>query len=222
MPSRSGPISWGAPCPASPPTSWQPSSGGAPCSSDASRPSEGLGPYYNATSCQSCHSTPASGGSSRLYRNFHLARFGDPTTRGGQVDLAAQISPILPSFGPSTPHPFATFSLNARRHPIPPTGPGGQPVQVAQRNALPLFGVGLFEFVTDATLVSLSDPEDLDGDGISGRFNRERGRMGRFGVKAQTPTIEGFVRGPLQNQMGITSNPLPAPLPPARAATGVG
>ena len=28
------------------------------------KPSEGLGPLYNATSCASCHSTPTTGGSS--------------------------------------------------------------------------------------------------------------------------------------------------------------
>ena len=36
-------------------------------------PEEGLGPFYNAVSCQSCHSKPVNGGAAALYRNFYLA-----------------------------------------------------------------------------------------------------------------------------------------------------
>ena len=170
------------------------------------KPSEGLGPFYNATSCASCHSTPVSGGSSKLYRNFYLARRGDPTTLGGQTDLPGLPSPVMPAFGPNGPHATARFSLQGGRVPIPATS-DGQSVQVAQRNALPLFGVGLFEFVSDATILALADPDDADADGISGRFNRDTAGIGRFGVKSQSNNIEAFTRPPLMNQMGITSDP---------------
>jgi CxxC motif-containing protein (DUF1111 family) len=171
------------------------------------RPSEGLGPFYNATSCQSCHSTPVTGGGAHLYRNFYLGRFGDPTTPGQQFDLPNQISAVVPAFGPALPHVLATFSLTRSRHVIPALGPGNQPVQTAQRNGLSLFGVGLFEDVSDATIAALSDPNDADSDGISGRMNTDRGDIGRFGVKAQSATISRFTRAPLMNQMGITTNP---------------
>ncbi|MCA9601851.1 MAG: hypothetical protein KC417_07500, partial [Myxococcales bacterium] len=63
-----------------------------------------------------------------------------------------------------------------------------------------------------------------DGDGISGRPNYDRGFVGRFGRKAQTVSIEGFIRGPLFNHIGITSNPLSnarkAELPVPSAAAG--
>ncbi|MGB1016400.1 MAG: di-heme oxidoredictase family protein, partial [Nannocystaceae bacterium] len=52
------------------------------------------------------------------------------------------------------------------------------------------------------------DEEDADGDGISGRANYDRGFVGRFGRKAQTVSIEGFIRGPLNNHLGITTDPL--------------
>ena len=84
---------------------------------------------------------------------------------------------------------------------------GGWPVVTAQRNAIPLFGTGLFEFVSDATIVANADPDDADGDGISGRYNTDFGDIGRFGVKAQSHNVERFTRGPLQNQMGITTDP---------------
>ena len=171
------------------------------------KPSGGLGPFYNTTSCRACHSTPVTGGGSHLYRNFYLGRFGDPTTPGQQFDLPNNISAVVPAFGRSISHVLADFSLTHERHPIPALGPGNLPVQLAQRNGLSLFGVGLFEDVTEATLLSLSDPNDSDQDGISGRVNTDLGSIGRFGVKSQSATIERFTRAPLMNQMGITSNP---------------
>ena len=170
------------------------------------KPSEGLGPLYNSTSCSSCHSTPTSGGSSKLYRNFYLARRGDPASAGGQFDLPDLPSPVIPAYGPNEPHKTAHFTLQGGRRPIPETS-GGLPVQVAQRNAIPIFGVGLFQLVSDTTIIGLSDPDDTDGDGISGRYNRDTSGIGRFGVKAQSNNIEAFTRPPLMNQMGITSDP---------------
>jgi CxxC motif-containing protein (DUF1111 family) len=67
--------------------------------------------------------------------------------------------------------------------------------------------VGLFEFVSDATILLRADPNDEDGDGISGRFNTDAGAIGRFGVKAQSNNVEVFTRAPLRNQMGITTEP---------------
>jgi len=166
------------------------------------KPSKGLGPLYNATSCSSCHSSPIAGGSSKLYRNFYLARAGNG---GFQRDLPGLPSPVVPAYGGTT-HAGTTFDLRNGRFVIPEEV-FGQPVLTAQRNGVPLFGVGLFEFITDETIMGLADPDDDDGDGISGRFNTDAGALGRFGVKAQSNNIELFTRAPLQNQMGITSNP---------------
>lgn len=166
------------------------------------RPSEGLGPMYNATSCLSCHSTPDVGGSAALYRNFYLLRVQFP---GGQSDLPGLLGPVVSAFG-VPPHSSAQFGLEGGRF-VMPQGYLGFPTVVAQRNALPIFGVGLFETVSNATITANADPEDADGDGISGRYNTVMGAIGRFGVKAQSNNIESFVRAPLQNQMGITTDP---------------
>ncbi len=91
---------------------------------------------------------------------------------------------------------------------------------IAQRNPIPLFGVGLIAELSSEEIIKREDPDDRDGDGISGRAHLLAGRdtdgdgridtydVGRFGVKAQTTSIEGFIRGPLYNHMGITSDPL--------------
>ncbi len=168
------------------------------------KPSEGLGPLYNATSCSSCHSTPAMGGSSELYRNFYIAVYG---TSPSSVlpGLPGTPSPVVPAFG-SGNGAFDPFTLEGGRLVIP-DNVIGFPVTSAQRNSIPVFGVGLFEFIDNNTILANSDPEDLDGDGISGRINRDAAGLGRFGVKSQSNNIELFTRAPLMNQMGVTSNP---------------
>jgi CxxC motif-containing protein (DUF1111 family) len=138
------------------------------------------------------------GGSAALYRNFYLAMW---TAGGPPAPLPGLPSAVVPSYGHGGDH-----GLEGGRTVIPADVLGAAPV-VAQRNALPLFGTGLFEFVADATLLALADPEDADGDGISGRYNTDNGALGRFGVKSQSNNVELFTRAPLRNQLGITSDP---------------
>ncbi len=159
-------------------------------------PSEGLGPLYNATSCESCHSDPVLGGGADLYRNFFMSAFN------GTDPLSGLPSVVIPAFGGTSlaqPH-----SLTRGRYSMSNV-PGL--VTIAQRNSIPLFGVGLFEFISNETILSNADPEDLDADGVSGRLNNDAAGVGRFGLKSQSNNIELFTRAPLMNQMGITSNP---------------
>ena len=166
-------------------------------------PEEGLGPLYNATSCASCHSTPAVGGSAQHYRNFYLGMFG---TAPSQLAFFELPSPVIPAFGPHDLGGSTQFDLEVGRFVIP-SDYFGNPVVVAQRNAIPIFGTGLFEFVNNGTILANTDPNDSNGDGISGRANFDFGDLGRFGVKAQSNNIERFTRPPLRNQMGITTDP---------------
>ncbi len=163
-------------------------------------PSQGLGPLYNATSCESCHSKPVMGGTADLYRNFYVAVIGNPPFQSNLPGLPSQ---VIPAFGSqATP----IFGLEGKRVEIVQTFEG-TPVVSAQRNSVPLFGVGLFEFISNATILANADPEDANGDGISGRHSGDAAGLGRFGQKAQSNNIEFFTRAPLKNQMGITSNP---------------
>ena len=88
----------------------------------------------------------------------------------------------------------------------------------------PVFGAGLIESIPEAAILANADPNDANGDGISGRPNwvvppawvpyTEPGsggeqRIGRFGRKAQTTSIlQQTVEAYLQD-MGITSDFLP-------------
>jgi CxxC motif-containing protein (DUF1111 family) len=157
------------------------------------RRSEGHGPDFNADSCKSCHSIPVSGGSSPLYRNFLLV---GRTVNGVMAPVLENGVPVARNFS----------YTRVAREPIPATADIR-----AQRNAPPMFGLGVLERIDDFDVVVYNDPNDADGDGISGRVNLEFGNLGRFGYKAQSRSVEGFTRGPLFNHMGITTNPLTAP-----------
>lgn len=163
-------------------------------------PSQGLGPLYNATSCESCHNKPVLGGTADLYRNFYVAAIGNPPFQSNLPGLPSQ---VIPAFGSqATP----LFQLEGKRVELLQEFEGS-PVISAQRNSVPLFGVGLFEFVSNAAILANADPEDADLDGISGRHSGDAAGLGRFGLKAQSNNIEFFTRAPLKNQMGITSDP---------------
>lgn len=161
-------------------------------------PEEGLGPFFNATSCTACHSTPVVGGSAPTYRNFFFAAVGAPGSQG----------PIWDPPLPSIVMPAYALPGNPRPSFPDPSQVGNNPVTVTQRNAPPQLGVGLFERISNSTIFANADPDDADGDGISGRFNTDGvGNLGRFGFKAQANFLEAFLRGASNNQMGITTDP---------------
>lgn len=156
---------------------------------------DGLGPAFNVTFCGACHEKPNTGGSAGLYRNFFLTgrRFPDgafvPGTSAGKSGGVIRMYDHAPG-RPARPEVPATTNV------------------IAQRNAIPFYGVGLLAELDGKEILKRADPNDKDGDGISGRPNWDRGFVGRFGRKAQTVSIEGFIRGPLFNHMGITTDPL--------------
>ncbi|NVJ12637.1 hypothetical protein HV826_00475 [Myxococcus sp. AM010] len=151
-------------------------------------PEEGLGPSFNVASCVNCHEKPVVGGGAGRYRNFLLV--GQTLPDGSFVPTGVNgVQPHFTLEGVRRPTDDATNTL-------------------ATRNPIPFFGVGLLAEIPDEVILRNADPDDSDGDGISGRPNYDRGFVGRFGRKSQTVSIEGFIRGPVFNHMGLTSNPL--------------
>jgi CxxC motif-containing protein (DUF1111 family) len=156
---------------------------------------EGLGPAFNVTFCASCHEKPVVGGSAGLYRNFNLA---------AMVDASGGYFPSLSAGDAKGVLRIYHYGEGEYSRPAIPDTTNW----FAQRNAIPFFGVGLLAELPESEILSRADPDDRDGDGISGRPNYDRGFVGRFGMKAQTVSIEGFIRGPLKNHAGITTDPL--------------
>ncbi|MFV0474166.1 MAG: di-heme oxidoredictase family protein [Pikeienuella sp.] len=93
----------------------------------------------------------------------------------------------------------------------PGYGPLGAEAMLSPRVAPQMIGLGLLEAVPEADILALADPDDADGDGVSGKpqivWSRVLGgaRLGRFGVKAAAATIREQSADAFSVDMGISS-----------------
>jgi CxxC motif-containing protein (DUF1111 family) len=155
---------------------------------------EGLGPAFNGTSCAVCHNVPVVGGAGVIGE----IRAAGRDANGRPVALSPDGETLFQLF--STP-------LHGCQVQLPP-----EAVIIARRIPIPLFGAGLVEAIADETILALADPEDLNGDGVSGRAAIVRDlvtgdhRVGRFGWKAQHATLMAFGADAYRNEMGITND----------------
>lgn len=94
-------------------------------------------------------------------------------------------------------------------------GPLGSDTRSSLRHTPSLVGMGLLELIEQSDLDQLADPDDRDGDGISGRVNyvwdpeTKTTRPGRFGLKANQPSVRVQVAGALAGDMGLSSPVFP-------------
>lgn len=83
--------------------------------------------------------------------------------------------------------------------------------QLSVRVAPVMIGMGLLEAIPEADLLALADPEDKNADGISGRVNQvwdvsaQKTVLGRFGWKANQPTVAQQSAGAFHGDLGISS-----------------
>lgn len=204
----------------------------APSSTEAR---DGLGPHFNAKSCSGCHfkdgrgQPPATIG--QLSEGFlirlsipgadaHGAPLPEPVY-GGQfqehaVDGAqreGQYEVIWETTGGTYPD-GTVFTL---RKPVIrffdlTYGPMRNDVMTSPRVASQMIGLGLLEAVDEKTILSFADPADANGDGISGRPNyvwnviEAEQQLGRFGWKANEPTLMQQICGAFNGDMGITTS----------------
>jgi CxxC motif-containing protein (DUF1111 family) len=165
---------------------------------------DGLGPVFNERACTDCHNAPAAGGGS--VRN--VTRFA--TRTGGVFDPLTSLGGSLMQdraiggTGPGTQHNFLP------EH-VPP-----QATIVVQRRTTPLFGLGLVDATPDSVFVTLAALQAARGDGVAGRVNMTDNlragtkTVGRFGWKAQVPTLVQFSGDALLNELGITTPDFPS------------
>ena len=93
-------------------------------------------------------------------------------------------------------------------------GPLDPATRLSPRLAPALAGLGLLGAIDEADLLAYADPDDADGDGISGRPNWQplpdgTVRMGRFGHKAATASVAEQNAHALFVDMGLSSPRLP-------------
>ncbi|CAN5416915.1 di-heme oxidoredictase family protein [soil metagenome] len=195
----------------------------------------GLGPVFNNVSCISCHhndgkGTPTAGfsTSSMLFRisiagvDAHggpLAAVGyggqlqDQAVFGKQPEVHVNINYTDKEIN------YPDGSSIVLRNPVYTITqsyislPAGH--MLSPRLAPPVFGTGLLELIAERTVLSFADENDKDGDGISGKPNyvynpyTQKTELGRFGLKANNPSLLVQVAGAYNQDMGITSYVFP-------------
>ncbi|MCH2133383.1 MAG: hypothetical protein MK116_06510 [Phycisphaerales bacterium] len=166
--------------------------------------------------------------------------FGEPIPHplyGNQVDGSAEgevtiegrlqvtYEEITGTFNDGTPYTlrkpsyhFLDMAYGSLGTNLPDTDgtPGyGGLAEFSPRIAPMLPGLGLLEAISAATILSLEDPDDQDGDGISGRANQvwdPQSRstvLGRFGWKANQPNLQQQTAEAFQRDLGITTEARP-------------
>ena len=167
---------------------------------------DGLGPIFNNVGCEGCH--PGDGRGTPELGFFRFSNGSDLAEALGGPQHQDKAIPGIPV--------EAIPDGVDRSFRLPP----------------PVFGVGLIEAIPAATIVAKADPDDADGDGISGRVNRVMPpdfvpgshvgggpglQLGRFSRKAQVSSLVEQVAAAYQQDIGITSDFMPQENPHPQA-----
>lgn len=201
---------------------------------------DGLGPLFNTNACQNCHIKDGRGhppGSHGDNAVSSLVRLSIPAQPDQQALLerhgviadpvyGSQLQDMaIPGVAPEGrvrvryTREEVTFKDGTRVALQRPEldidqlgyGPLHAKVQLSLRVAPPMIGLGLLEAIPDAAILANADPEDADGDGISGRANQvwdhasQSTRLGRFGWKAGQPSLNQQNADAFFNDMGLST-----------------
>ena len=132
------------------------------------------------------------------------AIFGTPAEGNVKIDYTEQTITTEDGTRVHLRHP--NYHITDTYQPLP------DEVEVSPRVAPVVFGLGLLEAIPEETILSRADADDVDGDGISGRPNfvwdvvKKRNVLGRFGWKANQPTLVQQVASAYHDDMGLTTS----------------
>jgi CxxC motif-containing protein (DUF1111 family) len=159
----------------------------------------GLGPVFNGGSCVACHDRPAAGGGSARVET----RLGTPqeTPDAASAHLGG---PLVQEHG---------IGVQGRCDFVGEVVPAAD--VRAGRRATALFGLGLVDAVADTTLLELAARQRVRTPATAGRARAVldavsgEERIGRFGWKAQGPSLLHAAAEAYLEEMGVTSPFLP-------------
>lgn len=195
---------------------------------------DGLGPLFNARSCASCHfkdgrghaplfdgdkshglllrlSVPGVAGNGGIVGDPNYGDQLQDQAIGGvnpEGTFTVTYEEVFGEFGDGT-----TFSLRKPTYHIGDLayGPLDPQLKVSPRVGQQMIGLGLLEAIDKSQLIAWSDEFDNDNDGISGRPNyvwdeaSQTTRIGRFGWKANQPSLLQQAAGAFLGDLGIAS-----------------
>lgn len=157
---------------------------------------EGLGPLYNQTRCSGCHAIPVVGGSGTVANALGRARRWE----NGVCDVLAEEG------GDIIQVRATAAAIAAGITPPERTPPSAN--HRTQEPAIAMFGLGLVEAIPDEDILALADPDDADGDGISGRPGKDASGLpgvGRWLRQGERGTLTVLVDAALRRELGLTT-----------------
>ncbi len=217
--------------------------------------SDGLGPLFNARSCQRCHlkdgrghpPAPEEAGVSMFLRlsippqnerqrqalaTRRLSVIPEPTYGGqlqnfsiqghlaeGEMKISYEEFSVALAGGEEVVLRKPRYEIAGLNY-----GPLHPETMLSPRIAPPMIGVGLLEAILEEDILADADPEDSDGDGISGRANwvwddgSGQVSLGRFGWKAGEPSVAQQSAHAFRGDIGISTPLLPDPYGDCSAA----
>ena len=152
---------------------------------------EALGPLFNARACARAATTRPRSAAWALRRKLRAPR----RARGGR-----RLPPRL-WWAVAARHSIAELGAACDL----PTGVSPEANVVSRRSSMTLRGTSLIDTIRNERILAVMEAQPED---VRGRPNyMPDGRIGRFGWKAQSPTLVDFMAGAQRDQLGLT-NPL--------------
>lgn len=164
---------------------------------------DGLGPVFNEASCSTCHTNPLGGTTGRAEM-----RFGRRGADGSFDPMTALGGSLIQDHGIGAVDDDPTHVYIAEIIPAEATVRAG-------RVTTPLFGLGLVDAVPDDYFVKIAafqaavTPQTAGKPNMVLEISTGQMRVGRFGWKAQVPTLFQFSGDAYLNEMGITNPEFP-------------
>ena len=131
-------------------------------------------------------------------------------TGEGRMQISYQEEPVTLGDGSAASLRRPTYSVAN-----PAYGPLGAATTLSPRVTPQMIGLGLIEQIHPADILAKADPDDRDGDGVSGKVSIVRDKksgeltLGRFGWKAQTPSIRQQTADAFNGDIGISTPEVP-------------
>tara|TARA_R110000868_G_scaffold37106_1_gene131225 strand:- start:569 stop:2008 length:1440 start_codon:yes stop_codon:yes gene_type:complete len=196
---------------------------------------DGLGPVFNRVSCSGCHTRDGRGRpplASETSFDSMLVRVSVPgkdanggpkphPAYGDQINDQSILGvPAEAKVNVTWASVTGTYADGSSYELLKPTftltdpafGPLGDDLMMSPRVANQVYGLGLLEAVYANDILKFADPDDADGDGISGRPNwvpdpvTGKRELGRFGWKANQPTILAQDTGAAFGDIGLSTS----------------
>jgi CxxC motif-containing protein (DUF1111 family) len=174
---------------------------------------DGLGPVFNERSCVGCHSLGGPGGGGPSSRNVQILTPILKAADGKKPDAKAlaQLAKVVKAqtgfktAGSVVLHKFGVRpEYSAWRLDLLKRDFYSFTLRRSERNTPALFGSGLIDSIPDAVLEAAAKESMPGFSEVKGRASRLRdGRIGRFGWKGHTATLEDFVLTACSVELGL-------------------